>query len=337
MPFAHRAWLLALALGAGTGWAGTPWLGQPAPGREPRLFAAELLDRGLPARDITFAPDGSECHVRVDLPGGRRAVILGVRRQGQGWSAPEVPAFAADPRWQTMEPCITPDGARFLFVTDRPADPQASQPGPFGIWMMARDPQGGWTQPRRLPEAINGPDGTFFPSATRGGTLYFAKEGPEGLGIVCRSRWTGTEYGPVETLPPVVQCGTARFNPLVAPDESWVILAVQGLNPGKRGLDLAILFRDAQDRWSAPQRLEGVNDALDNVSAALSPDGRFLFFSSRRTVVPLVAPGERLTLRALEDRGRRWGGNGLSALYWVDAGLLEDLRGRAVFSAARRP
>ena len=144
-----QAGLVLFWFGSSPTWAQTlvvpPYLGQPLPGSEAVPFAPGTLNTGLATRDITLMPDGSEIYVGIFLPGFRKAVILETHQAAGRWSAPEVAAFSRDPRWRCLEPCISPDGRRFFFVSDRPADPRADMPGPFGIWVMERG-SGGWSE-----------------------------------------------------------------------------------------------------------------------------------------------------------------------------------------------
>lgn len=309
-----------------------PYLSQPAPGRAPELFAPGLVNTGMATRDITFSPDGNEAYFRVALEGFLHSAIVGVRRTATGWTAPEVPDFAADPRWKTLEPHISPDGQGFYFVSNRPEDPKAQAPAPMGIWVMERGPAG-WGAPRRLGSDINGPDGTFFPSVTRDGTLYFCRDGADGRGSVWRARRRGGGFEAAERLPDRVQVGRARYNPFIAQDESFMVLAAMGLKDSVGGLDYYVLFRNAEDQWSLPLNLGSTINHAGNgeESASLSPDGTYFFFASARGGKESFVRGEKLTLRRLQDLDRRPGENGRMAIYWVEAGFLGELKKAAVF------
>src|SRR5664279_6031091 len=106
-----------------------PYLGQPLPGKEAVLFAPGILNSGLATRDITLLPDGSEIYVGIFMPGFRKAVIVETHQEDSTWSAPEVAPFSRDLRWRCLEPCISPDGRRFFFVSDRPMGAKLDKPG----------------------------------------------------------------------------------------------------------------------------------------------------------------------------------------------------------------
>ena len=186
------------------------YLGQPLPGREAVLFAPGILNNGQSTRDITLMPDGSEIYVGLFLPGFRKAVIIETHRQGKGWTAPEVAAFSRDPRWRCMEPCISPDGQGFYFVSDRPQDPKGDRPWPFGIWVMTREGRS-WSEAHRLPVEVNGPGNAFYPTIRRDGTLYFLREEGQG-GWLMRSSWQRGTWTAGET-PPSLQRRPAPGQP----------------------------------------------------------------------------------------------------------------------------
>ncbi len=309
-----------------------PYLGQNPPGATPELFAPGVVNTGLYTRDITMAPDGTEFYFRVNLAGFSRSAIVVSRLQDGVWSAPEVAPFAADPRWRTLEPCVAPDGKQFFFVSDRPEDPKVIKPGPMGIWVMDRVASG-WSEPRRLGPPVNGKLESYFPSVTLDGTLYFCTDDPEGPGAMMRARRQEGAYHTAEKLPAQVNCGKNRYNAFAAADESFMIVPAMGLPDSRGGFDYYITFRRPDDVWSEPVNLgDAVNSAAGaELSAFVSRDGKYLFFSSDRVRPGAFAPGERLTLAKLRALAREPGANGEGAIYWMDAGFLGELRKTALF------
>lgn len=309
-----------------------PYLGQPLPGPDPVPFAPGLVNTGLATRDIALAPDGSELYFGVFLPGFRKAVLVETHQDGGRWTAPEVAPFSRDGRWKHLEPCISPDGQRFFFVSDRPEEPKAVQPGPFGIWMMVRGPQG-WGAPARLPAAVNGPANSFYPTVTRAGELYFLREEGEG-GWLMRSAWRDGAWQPAEKLPPPFNASPKQANPRVDPDGNYVLVPMLGRPDSLGGADYYGYFRRADGTWAGPAHLgPQVNSAAgDEFSISVSPDGKVVFFGSNRALPRLegkpLAWADLLAERTLP-------GNGQTTLWWVDAGFLAEARARALGPAPR--
>jgi hypothetical protein len=308
-----------------------PYLGQRAPGAAPELFAPGLVNAGMPTRDAAFTPDGQEFYFSVYVPDFVHAAILVARREGDHWTAPEVAAFSADPRYRSIEPCISPDGKVLFFASDRPTDPRETRPGPFGIWLMERE-GAGWSEPRRLGTTINGDGETYFPSVTRDGTLYFTRESSDGTNAIYRARRQGGEYAVAEKLPDAVNCGKTRYNAFVAPDESYLIVPAYGREDSLGGTDYYIVFRREPDQWSEPQNLgPAVNTpGNDEYSPYVSRDGRYFFFMSAREEVPRINATEKLSFKRLLAISRR-ASMRVPGVYWMEAGFIEDLRKRAVF------
>lgn len=304
-----------------------PYLGQTLPGAQPVLFAPGIINTGLPTRDIAMLPDGSEIYFTVMQPGFHRSAICWTRIERGRWTAPQVAPFATDGRWRTLEPCISPDGQRLFFASDRPGEGAGASPVPFGIWMAER--QGtGWTAPVRLPACVNEGGEAFFPSITRDGTLYFLRENGSERSLM-RSRLEGGTYRSAEKLPPPLNLAPVQANPLVDPGERFLVIPMWGRKDSLGGADYYISFRRPDGGWTEPLNLGAPVNSADGqeYSASLSPDGRYLFFMSARP-----ADGRRtgiLDYAALQSLRTR-PGNGHPAIWWVDAGFIEDLRARAL-------
>lgn len=304
-----------------------PYLGLTLPGPEAEPFAPGVLNTGLATRDITQMPDGSEIYVGLFMPGFRKAVIIETHQEGDRWTAPEVAAFCRDPRWRCLEPCISPDGRRFFFVSDRPEDPKADKPGPFGIWAMERTGKG-WSSPRRLPAEVNGAGNTFYPSITREGVLHFLREEGQG-GWVMRSAWKEAAWTPAEKLPPPFNADARQANPRVDPEGRFILVPLMGRPDSLGGTDYYGYFRREDGTWTEPVHLgPAVNSAArDEFSINLSPDGRVVFFGSDRALLRLEGRPLRFADLLAE---RTQPGNGQTTLWWVDAGFLWELRAKVL-------
>jgi hypothetical protein len=304
-----------------------PYLGLTRPGPEPALFAPGILNCGLALRDLAMTPDGAQIYAGLFMPGFRKAVILETHQEGDHWSAPEVAAFSRDPRWRCLEPCISPDGQAFYFVSDRPVDPQAGKPGPFGIWVMERT-AGGWSEARRLPEAVNGSGNTFYPTITREGVLHFLREEGQG-GWLMRSSWRNGAWTPAEKLPPPFNADPNQANPRVDPDGRFILVPLMGRADSLGGADYYGYFRREDGTWTGPVHLgPTVNSAArDEFAINLSPDGKVVFFGSDRVLPRLEGKPLRFADLLAE---RTQPGNGQTALWWVDAGFLWELRAKVL-------
>ena len=65
----------------------------------------------------------------------------------------------------------------------------------------------------------------------------------------------GQRVSAPEKLPPQVNSGRSQFNAFVAPDESYLIVPIEGRSDSIGGCDYYVVFRNPDDRWSEPINL----------------------------------------------------------------------------------
>jgi hypothetical protein len=307
-----------------------PYLGQKAPGLKPELFAPGFISTGIFERDVAMTPDGRELYFSA---GFRAITTIMVTRLRDGiWTTPEVASFATDPAYFYMEPCVSRDGRRIFFLTTRPRAGQAPKPGwaNNSIWVADRNAEGSWGEPYDLGPPVNGPDLTYFPSITRDGTLYFSRaKAPGKDSAIYRSRLVNGRYQEPERLPDSVNGAGLVFNAFVAPDESYLVAGVEGredATPPEKA-NYYVFFRNDDGGWTSGTNMgPAVNDpANTQLSPYVSPDGRYLFFSSNAPGAPPAPSLAGLTharLVELNSSPR----NGNSDIYWVDARIIQELR-----------
>jgi hypothetical protein len=307
-----------------------PYFGQTPPGAKAELFAPGLVSTGMTERAVAITPDGREIY--YELAFGKVATIMVTQLDGGRWSEPVVAPFASDLGFFHFEPCLSADGRRVLFLSNRPRAGEKPLPG-WGhqnIWASDRGADGRWGEPYDLGAPVNSAAAAFFPSLTRDGTLYFTRSKAAGEDPrIMRSRLEAGRYGEPVELPKEVNGRGKPYNAFVASDESYLIACVDGrddsLTPGTP--NYYIFFRSRDDRWS-----EGVNLGPEvNLpgAAASAPyvtgDGRYLFFGSNRRKEIVAVTGIPWTFSRLFERfcGPQ---NGGSDIYWIDAGFLRTLR-----------
>jgi hypothetical protein len=296
------------------------WLGAAPPGTDPELFAPGVVSTGLYERDLAWTPGGDEVYWTVVAPLSRHATVVSARRLDDGtWSEPSIPGLFRG--HNSLEPFVTADGAWLWFASTRPL-PGEDAIGDWNLW-RARRSGDGWGDAEPLPEPINGDGDEYYPSLTGDGTLYFTAERPGGLGgeDLHRSRPEGDGWSAPENLGPAINSPGPEFNSLVHPGGEWILFG--SLREGDSGGgDLYVSFPTA-DGWSPARSLPApLNSPALDFCPALSPDGRFLFFSSTRELGDLSAVAIYRELAELLHGP----GNGQSDVYWVDVGVLESLR-----------
>ena len=302
-----------------------PYLGQATPGATPELFAPGVLNTDLSERDTAWSPDGRELY--YTLYGQRRGMIV-TMSQGEDnvWSEPLAASFSGT--YSELEAFVAPSGRELLFASQRPL-PDGSEEKDWDLWLVRRTGSG-WSEPERLPESINTERDEFFPSVTTDGVLYFTASREDSLGgeDIYRSRLVDGVYQTPENLGDAVNSPGPEFNAMISPDESFLLYST--VRPGDvGGGDLYVAFRGPDGAFLPAVNLgPEVNSTGLDYCPALSPDGKYLFFSSRRSAA--VEPRPRtFAERAAELRSP---GNGQDDIYWVSAEVIERLRPEEVDS-----
>ena len=261
------------------------YFGQTPPGATPEVFARGIvstdnLEHSAPA----FSPDGTEVFWsmwrRPDQ--GEPQVIMTARCDGGSWSVPAVASFSG--RRVDAGPVFSADGKRLYFSS---ADPAPPPPGGTRVYDIAFvEKQGeGWSEPKCLNLVARYPELRFVysPTIARDGTLYFTAFAPGPLNDfgLYRAEFRNGEYGKPELLPRNINLPPyLNWTPFIAPDESYLLFSSnRGSQPGDVG-DLYLSPRQADGSWGDPASLGApVNTEWQERFPALSPDGKYLFFT----------------------------------------------------------
>ncbi|HEX9945883.1 MAG TPA: hypothetical protein VGG03_28075 [Thermoanaerobaculia bacterium] len=292
-----------------------PWASdKPLP--EPTLFAPGEISTGESESHAAFTPDGKTVYfIKSDARFTFWTIVVSRFENGH-WTRPEVAPFSG--RYRDADPFLTPDGSKLYFLSDRPVDGTPKED--LDLWVVERKGDG-WGAPRNLGAPVNSPGNEWFPTVTANGTLYFGSDRPGGKGRtdLYRARFVDGRYAEPENLGDAINSQYEEFEPMVAPDESFLIF-MAARPGGQGGGDLWLsTFRDGA--WT-PAKNPGapVNSPATEIAPRLTPDGRYLFFASSRGFFdqPLA---ERLDYGAL-SRKLNAPGNGLGDVYRIDVGAL---------------
>jgi len=316
--------LLAVALGrAGSPALNGPYLNQKKPGPTPEIFAPGILSLGFHEHNIAVSPDGKEIFFVAASSDFSRYLIMTTRLHDGAWTKPEVAPFSGESK--DGAPAFSPDGTRLFFSSRRPR-PAGGTPGDdFDIWFVERKDDS-WTDPVNLGSPVNTGQNEVNPSVTSDGTIYFQrieKLGTLGWDLYMSSQNNGI-YGAPEKLPAPVNTDANEAGPFISPDGSYLLF--QSNRPGSYGImDIYATYRTKDGGWTDPVNLgDQVNSSFSDWGPVVSPDGKYLFFSSFRNVQP-IAPGSADYLAYMTARlGTPSPGKG--TLYWVEAKVIEDLR-----------
>ena len=308
-------WCLPIVLLA----AGSPALAQaPADSVPPPLIVPGVLSTPDDELNSAFSPDGKTVYFSKNL-GDRIGVILVSHWAGGKWGTPEVAPFSG--RFSDYDPFVTPDGSRLLWISDRPVGGTAD--GDYDIWMVEKQGKE-WGPPMRLPDPINTDAQEFYPTVSSNGTLYFSSSRPggKGRGDIYRARRDSLGFGTPQNLGDSVNSALHDADPYIAPDESFLVFSSYGRPDGLGDGDLYVSYNHG-GAWSAARHLEnGINGPAREYCPIVSPDGRWLYFTSFRGLLD-TPPDSPITYRELSKR-LRTPLNGSGNVYRISASALAE-------------
>jgi hypothetical protein len=289
-----------------------------APLSEPTVFADGIVSGGDFDSHPAFTPDGATLYFVRSTPDFSTWTILVSHFEKGRWNTPEVAPFSG--QYSDADPFITPDGSRFYFISNRPVTGKSSTD--LDIWMM-QNTGAGWGDPTHVDAPVNSAGSEWYPTVATNGTIYFGsdREGGKGRTDIYRCRLVNGTYAEAENLGDSVNTAFNEFEPLIAPDEGFLVFMAGGRADGRGGFDLYI-SRNRDGVWSKPTNLgDKVNSSGNEYSPTISPDRKYFFWTSARGS-PDKPLGTRVDYRELMSRLRS-SRNGLGDIYQIDAGELE--------------
>jgi Tol biopolymer transport system component len=287
------------------------------PLRSPVIFGEGVISTGDFESHPAFTPDGLTLYFLKSTPSFSFWTIVVSRFVGGSWTVPEVAPFSG--RYSDADPFITADGKKFYFISTRPVPGKSTRD--LDIWVMDKT-ENGWSEPRNLGQTVNSDANEWFPTFASDGTLYFGsgRTGGRGATDIYRSQFVNGHYGEPENLGSAINTEFDEYEPLIAPDQSFLIFMAARRPDGiARSGDLFISYRQDGSWTKATNLGNEINSPREEYSPVISPDGKYFFFSSTRGRTP---PDKRMSYEDLTGwlRGTR---NGLGDIYQMDLSALK--------------
>jgi Tol biopolymer transport system component len=202
------------------------------------------------------------------------------------------------------EPFVTKDGKSLYFTVILP--PPSGKIWQSDIYRVNRTANG-WSVAEKLDSAINSFASEWHISFTTNNIAYFTSERENGTsalhGDIFRAELKDNKFINVTKLPAPVNTDYNNSDPLIAPDESYLIF--HSNRPGGFGEhDLYISFND-KEHWTDPVNMGiGINTDGWEMAPSLTPDGKYLLYTWRKSILT----------------------NEPSRIYWVSTKILEKYR-----------
>jgi len=255
------------------------YFGQKLPGITPIIFAPDFISTDKNEVNSVFTPDGKEFYFSRFDP-GKGYTIMVTKEYSSGWSQPEVAPFSGS--YSEVDMFISPDGKKLFYLSKRPIKDSGPSPRGYQIWVMERKGTD-WVNPKHLGDKINFGKRQLYPSVTNDGTIYFNSDiNGFGKGDFFKSKFIDGNYEDPVNIGSVINSEYDETDPLIAPDESFLIFTSVNRPDGFGSGDLYISFRNKNNSWGIPKNMgSAINTSSSEFAPILSPDGKYLAFLTR--------------------------------------------------------
>jgi hypothetical protein len=252
-----------------------------APIKEPRMLLEGIISTPYDDLNATFSRDGKTVYF-CRWVGGRVGVMMQSHFKNGEWSKPVFMPFSG--MYEDYDPALSADGNRLFFCSNRPIPGQEQKH--FDIYVVQKDAAGNWGEPRNLGAPVNTPANEFYPSVSDDGTLMFSSNRPGGKGQydIYMASWRDGTYQEPQNLGDAINLPTGEIDNYLAPDKSYILFAGYGRQDSKGNGDIYISwYKDGA--WTTAKNVgPKVNTPYREYCPVVSPDGRYFFWTSYRSV-----------------------------------------------------
>jgi Tol biopolymer transport system component len=227
--------------------------------------------------NASFSPDGKHFYFSRSAKG--KWVIYQVELRDSIWSKPEVAPFN-ELEYSQADPFITSDGTLY-FISNRPRHAGDTLPD-YDIWLIRPQANGTWTKPENV-ESVNSDSTEYYVSLSANGNIYFAsnREGTLGSHDLYVSRKINGVNSAPENLGPAINSKQMEHDPMISPNEQFLIFTSVDRDDTHGEGDLYYSIANKDGTWSNAKNMGSkFNSNTYEYCSYLSPDGKYIFFSS---------------------------------------------------------
>lgn len=259
-----------------------PYLGQTAPEKKCAIFLDGIICNFDTAEMCAaFALKGREFYFNK-IDNGKWCIFFTHEVSGK-WSQPQPINFTEG--FTDRDFTISPNGKSIFFGSDRPVNMNNLPKRELDIWYSIRNENGKWDKPLNIGLPVNSNQfGENYPSVSMNGNLYFFSCRNEGIGgcDIYYSVYSDGKYLKPVNLGPMINSEKNDWDSFIAPDESYIIFSSQNRDDTLGGQDLYISFKSNRKWTKAKNMGPAVNSFSGEICPSVTPDGKYLFFTSRR-------------------------------------------------------
>lgn len=299
------------------------YFGQTPPKVSPELFAPEIISTGAHEMSITISNDLKEIFIGRSSLNWSSSIVQFTNGQ-DGWKEAKLASFARS--LGNNYPFLSPDNKHLYFNSKRSGGDNGFVESNRGIWVSEFE-ENKWSAPNKVIPDIDPTITLTYPSIAKNGNIYFNATLENGLGhsdIYCVKK-NKHGYGKPENLGSVINSEYYEFHPYISPNEDFLMF--DAVNPDGYGSnDIYISFKDKDGEWMKAVNLgETINGEAADMRPYLSPDGKYLFFSSNRKNIQEGLETSKVDIHKFSEI-LNGPGNGSQDIYWVDAKIIEDIK-----------
>lgn len=276
-----------------------PYLGQKPPGMVPEVFAPDFISsKEFGELNSVFTQDGNEFYFsRRGVP-GKYSTIMVCRQINGSWSKPAPINFSGIK--DDIDLFITNDGKSMIFCSDE-GEIGESYPN-HDFWISKRVGEN-WSSPMPFAVETSSEYEDYFPIITSKGNLYFnSQRGGRSTNDIYLSKYLNGTYNKPQKLSAPINTQYLEFDAYVTSDETMMIFSSD--KPGGYGRsDIYISLKKDDGSWSEPANPgKSVNSEFSEYGSTISPDGKYLFFTSTR--------------------------NGSADIFWISTKIIEQTKSK---------
>jgi len=248
---------------------------QPTPDTTALTYLPGVVSKDKKDFNGVFTTDGTTFF--FSRPDHGKLFIWESKYENDKWTEP-APSPAFDTMYSNADPFITAENDIY-FITNRPKNATDTTKD-FDIYRMSW--QGTkWNAPEYLDE-INSDSIEYYVSVAKNGNMYFSSYREGNLDLYSSVKKDGHYQKPVN-MGPNINSAADEHDPMIAPDESYIIYPSNRPN-GLGEADLYISLRK-NNVWQPARNMGSrINTPTYDYCPALTPDGKYFFFSSEENV-----------------------------------------------------